>query len=180
MVIDIESFENKKLLSKLNVFDIIEFGNNQIPLSHFMVMSIDIDDSIPAILLQLWKIEGGFEHQVVNIVEADLGINTQVKIITPIKSSLMITEVKSFRQPSELSEKEQYYFELYPDQLFYNNASSLLPYEVEVINNNQKMIVTLPNWSPLQRFPLSKIKSGSILELWQIDSIYVPMKILKL
>lgn len=174
--------ENTRSLSNLELLDVIDYEGEYIELDRFVVLSIDRDDSIPAMLVQLWKFRGGYNHAISNVMQNDLGMNKQVPFYEPQKSQAKITKITEYRpKESGLSKKEEYFFDLMPESVSSDPSPSYpIPFKVEVqmANNLQEFII--PEWTPVQRLPLDRIKIGTIIELWTVDDDTNIMRVLKI
>lgn len=173
---------NHVLLSKVQNLEVIKLGTNQIQFANYVVIDKDIDESIPAVLLQLWRFDGGYDHAVINLLESDLGVNSMVKSVSPQKFQAKVEEILSYRSNQrKLTEKEEYFYDVHPD-VTSNTISGefTIPYQCKVKLNDENKIVNLPSWTPLQNLPLERLKSGSILEIWSIDNVLTVMKVIKL
>lgn len=173
---------NHVLLSKVQKFEVIKIGTNQIHFANYVVIDKDIDESIPAVLLQLWRFDGGYDHAVVNLLESDLGVNSMVKSQSPSKFQTKIEEILSYRSnQSALTEKEEYFYDVYPETTSSSISNEFtIPYQCKVKVNNDIKTVILPSWTPLQNLPLDRLKSDSVLEIWAVEDIFTVMKVLKL
>ena len=65
-------------LSQLEKLDIIEYDNENIEKSMFLVLDSSIDEKIPALLLQLWKFEGGYDHAFANVMEVNFDLKQEL------------------------------------------------------------------------------------------------------
>lgn len=173
---------NKRPLSTLKKHDLIFFNTDVIQLDYFMVYDIDRDDDIPALLIQLWKFRGGYDHAMYNIVENDFGLNKQVEIHLAKIFNAKISRILTFRsQDEKLSEKEKFIFDVYAEEKSeYKTDLFNLPYEVEVESENRTLSLIIPDWTPLQKLPVNRIKVDTLIEIWNINDIYTVMKVLKL
>lgn len=171
-----------KPLSSVQRPDVIEYQTEYIPNDIFVVYDIDNAIDITAVLVQLWKFEGGYDHGIYSIVENDLQINKSVKILIPIKHKIVIEKIISYRlELSDLSEKEIFIMDLKPKSLRSEIIDEYyIPYECMVIINGTEKILNLPSWTPIQKLPFEQIKKGSILEIWEVKNKFSIMKVLKI
>lgn len=167
-------------LGNLAPNDIIEFESDFVDLDIFMVQSIEKDDDIPALLLQLWQFEGGYNHAFKNVMENDFGINTQVPYFSPTQQAAVIEEFISYRpKESGYSKKEELFFDVWAeDTSNEQNDQYPLPYEVKIrFENGTTATLILPTWTPLQRLPLDRVKTGTEVEVWTVKDITNIMKV---
>ena len=85
MDISVSFDDATRRLGDLQKNDIIDFESQFINKDTFMVLSVEKDEEIPVILLQLWQFRGGYNHAVKNVMENDLGVNTPVPYYEPIR-----------------------------------------------------------------------------------------------
>ncbi|MCY3411303.1 MAG: hypothetical protein INQ03_06660 [Candidatus Heimdallarchaeota archaeon] len=169
-------------LSRVDRPDVIEFESDSIAKNVFVVYSTDFNDTIPALLVQLWKFTGGFDHGMYNIVVNDLAVNTSVPVYRPERISAQITRITKYR-PSTIdkTEKEQFIMNLYPDSTSpKKNEQYSLPYMCTVKTDSDEFDLNIPSWTPVQILPVERIKEGSIVEIWKIKDEMGIMKVLKL
>ncbi|MCE7736218.1 MAG: hypothetical protein GPJ54_15155 [Candidatus Heimdallarchaeota archaeon] len=168
-------------LSQVEKFDVIEYQNESIQNSIFVVFDTSIDEKIPALLLQLWNFEGGYDHAFANVVEVDFSLNKRVKHFIPKKQSMKIENILSYRPiETELSDKEQFFFNLWPKTTSpVKNDENPIPFEITVVGIEKEKLI-LPTWTPLQQIPIDKIKIGSRVEIWTAAGISTIMKVVKL
>jgi hypothetical protein len=159
--------------------DIIEYQNDNVQSSIFVVFDTSVDNEIPALLLQLWKFEGGYDHAFVNVMEVDFGLNKRVKHFIPMKKNYTVDNILSYRGvDTDLSEKEQFFFDLWPKSTSEVKTEEYhFPFKISVKENDNKTLI-LPTWTPLQRIPLDKVKSGTVLETWSVNNITTVMRVL--
>lgn len=168
-------------LSQVEKFDVIEYQNDNVENSIFVVFDTSIDEKIPALLLQLWNFDGGYDHAFANVIEVDFSLNKRVKHFIPKKQTVKVERILSYRPvEAELSEKEQFFFNLWPKSTSrFRSDDNPIPFEIKVAGmENQNLI--LPTWTPLQQIPVDKIKIGSTIEIWTAGSITTIMKVNKL
>lgn len=178
------SFDNNNQdisLSQVEKFDVIEYRNENIQNSIFVVFDTSIDEKIPALLLQLWNFDGGYDHAFANVIEVDFSLNKRVKHFIPKKQTVKIEGILSYRPiQTELSEKEQFFFDLWPKSTSsIKNDENPIPFEIKLVGMEKEKLI-LPNWTPLQQIPVDKIQIGSIVETWTVGSITTIMKVNKL
>lgn len=168
-------------LWNLKKLDIIIYDSINNAQDHYLVYNVDKDSKIPAILLQLWKFRGGYDHSVVNIIESDFGVNKQVSIYKPKIHSEKIIQFSSYRpKNSGLSNKEEFFFDISPKSESKNSMKSHpIPFKV-VVSNFINTEIIIPSWTPVQMIPLDRIKEGSTVEVWEVGEIINIMKVLKL
>jgi len=170
-------------LGNLEAHDIIEFESEFVDLNTFMVMAVERDDSIPAILLQLWQFEGGYNHAFKNVLENDFGINKQVPYFVPTIKKAEVEQILTYR-PSEsgLSKKEELFYDLWPETTATKqDEEHKIPYEVLLrFEDGHQEELVLPSWTPLQRLPLDRIHAGTMVEVWTAHDITNIMKVLQL
>ena len=178
----LDNITNNRPLSTLQKADIIEYQSEYIPKDIFVIYDTDIDNSIPALLLQMWKFKGGYDHGVYNIVINDLDINRAVPILDAIIHHVQIEKIINFREEnSNLTDKEKFIMNVKPIKVQgYQDKSYYLPYECEVTIDGETILVNIPDWTPLQKLPVTRIKVGSLVEIWEINSNFSIMKTLKL
>lgn len=179
---DLEKDISSVSLTQLKQYDIIEYGNENIQVSLFMVFDVIKDEKIPAILLQLWKFDGGYDHSFVNTMEVDFGLNKRVNFFIPVKYQATIEEINLFRgENTDLSEKEQFFFDLWPNATSeFKSQNFHLPFKVSVKIDGEITELVMPGWTPLQKIPLDKISVGSKVEIWRVKQFSTIMKVLKL
>lgn len=168
-------------LSGVEKFDVIEYNNENLQTSKFIVFDSSIDEKIPALLLQLWKFEGGYDHAFANVMEIDFGINKRVKHYIPKKQNVTVENIISYRPiEKELSEKEQFFFDLWPKSTSQSKTEvHVIPFEIKVDGNIEGNLI-IPVWTPLQQIPAQKIKIGSIIEIWNVENVTTIMKVIQL
>ena len=170
-------------LGNLQPYDIIEFQSQYINRDVFMVVSIEKNDEIPAILLQLWQYSGGYNHALKNIMENDLGINQQVPFLSPIIEIGIIINIINYRSnDSGLSKKEELFFDVWPKEISENKDDYYnIPFEVEVeIESGKIEKMILPAWTPLQKLPILEVKKGTKVETWKANNTLNIMKVIEL
>lgn len=179
---DIENSSRSITLSHVEKFDVIEYGNENLEKSIYVVFKINKDDSIPAILLELWKFKGGFDHAFANVMEIDFSVNKRVRFYLPIKSEVEILKITSYRsENTDLTDKEMFYFDVMP-----KNTSKIktkdfnIPFQCDIKINNKIYSVLLPSWTPIQQLPLLNIHEGSKIEVWKIENELTIMKVIKI
>lgn len=178
----LDNITSNRPLSTLQRPDLIEYQSDYIQKDVFVVYDIDKDNSIPALLLQMWKFRGGYDHGVYSIVVNDLDMNNTVTILEPVIYHVLIEKIINFRAENDnLTDKEKFIMDVKPDRVQeLKDESYILPYECEVIIKGVTILVNIPDWTPLQRLPVARMKSGSLVEIWEINSLFTMMKTLKL
>lgn len=175
--------QNKRGLGSLDQHDVIEFESQFVDLDIYMVTAIEKNDEIPAILLQLWKFDGGYNHEFKNVMENDLGINTQVPYFKPNIRKAIVEKIKLYR-PAEsgLSKKEELFFDVWPEITNEQQTDTCdTPYEVQIrYEDGTTDTLIIPSWTPLQRLPLDRIQCGTEVETWSIKDITNIMKVTQL
>ncbi|MHA2097519.1 MAG: hypothetical protein ACW99A_02425 [Candidatus Kariarchaeaceae archaeon] len=169
-------------LVQLKKYDIIEYGNENVSTSTFVVFDKSMDEEIPALLLQLWKFDGGYDHSFVNAMELDFGLNKRVKHYIPKIHKIKIDKIISYRSDqSSLSEKEQFFFDLWASETSEVLSNEFpIPYKINSIIQNEVKEIIIPSWTPLQKIPIYRVKEGSMIEVWSINNTFTVMKVLKL
>lgn len=182
MAFSLDITENTRSLSNLELLDIIDYEGEYIELDRFIVLSIDRDDTIPAMLIQLWKFRGGYNHAISNVMQNDLGMNKQVPFYEPMKSQAKITKIIQYRpKESGLSKKEEFFFDLKPKSVSpHPNTTHPLPFKVEVQIGEELQELIIPEWTPVQKLPLDRVKEGTIVELWTVENETNIMRVLKI
>ena len=178
----LDKISKNRSISNLQKYDIIKLSTNDNQIDCYMVYEIEKDMNIPAVLLQLWKFEGGYDHMFINTLENDLNINTHVPVMIPLKIYGKIKKITSYRpEKSGLTEKEEFFFDVWPksESPKIDNVHTL-PYKCKITYQDQIKELILPSWTPLQKLPLDKIKIGSVLEIWETDNISTIVKVQKL
>lgn len=182
MDISVSFDDATRRLGDLQKNDIIDFESQFINKDTFMVLSVEKDEEIPVILLQLWQFRGGYNHAVKNVMENDLGVNTPVPYYEPIKSIGVVEEIVNHRpKESGFSKKEEMFFDLWPEQTSdVKDEIFEIPYEIILrFENDEIKKYILPVWTPIQRLPIDKVKVGSVLEVWQANGIENIMRVLQ-
>lgn len=181
-MLPIDSIEQTILLCNAEKYDVIKYGSDRISEDLFVVFSSEIDESIPALLLQLWKFYGGYDHSFVNIMEIDFGLNKNVKLFDPIKYKVEIDQIVSYRDTkNNMNKKEEFYFDMWPKtEKTVQSKKYSLPFRIEVNIDNKQLELILPTWTPIQQLPIDRIKTGSSLEVWQVGTTFSVMKVLKI
>ena len=178
----LDNLTSSRPLSTLQRGDTIEYMSDYIPKDIFVIYDIDMDNSIPALLVQMWKFQGGFDHGVYNIVVNDLEVNKMVSILNPTTHQAKIGSIINFRTENDnLTDKERFIMNVKPDKTQeINDEIFTLPYECNVIINGEQIRLNIPSWTPLQKLPVDRMKVGSLVEIWEINSKLTIMKTLKL
>ncbi len=178
----LDNITSKRPLSSLQRPDVIEYQSDYIPKDIFIVYGSEKDDTIPALLVQLWKFEGGYNHGIYNIVVNDLGVNTSVSIFEPKKIVGQIIKILNYRSNIQtLTDKEVFVMNMKPSELLSEkNDEFCLPYECVIITEQGEMVLNIPDWTPEQRLPVDRIKIGTFIEIWEIQDKLGIMKVLKL
>ena len=182
MDISVSFDDATRRLGDLQKNDIIDFESQFINKDTFMVLSVEKDEEIPVILLQLWQFKGGYNHAVKNVMENDLGVNTPVPCYEPIKSIGVVEEIVNHRpKESGFSKKEEMFFDLWPEKTSdVKDEIFEIPYEIILrFENDEIKKYILPVWTPIQRLPIDKVKVGSVLEVWQANGIENIMRVLQ-
>ncbi|MHA2502569.1 MAG: hypothetical protein ACXAE3_06860 [Candidatus Kariarchaeaceae archaeon] len=153
--------------------DIIEFESSHITRDIFMILQIEKDDTIPAMLLQLWKFEGGYNHAVRNVMENDLGLTRQVRYFEPSISKAIVKKITEYRpEKSEYDRREELFFDVWPTSTSeIQNEECPIPFKARVEFGNDETELIIPSWTPLQRIPLDRISTGSEVEVWEVEGI---------
>jgi hypothetical protein len=178
----LNNISNTRSLKNLSKFEVIKFGSLNVPEDYYMVFSKEIEESIPSLFLQLWKLEGGYDHAFVNIMENDFGLNKQVPVYEVEKYRGRILQITSYRpENSGYSDKEEFFFDIMPKSTSpESNAIHSIPFKCNVDVGNQLYELIIPSWTPIQKIPIKKIKEGSFVELWGAQNIVNLMRVLKL
>ncbi len=173
---------NLKIITTLEKNDVIQFESENIPLDYFIVYSIDKDHTIPAVLLQLWRFNGGYNHAVLNIVHNGLDVNLTTKLIEPNILTGRISKITSYRSSTTTyNKKEQFLLNLDPENLTdMKDKIHQIPYSCTVETNKGSLDLHLPEWTPLQMLPLDRVKVGSYVQIWDIEGNIGLIKVLKL
>lgn len=179
---DIENQSRSITLGHVAKYDVIEYGNENLEESIYVVFNTNRDDKIPAILLELWKFKGGYDHAFANVMEIEFNVNKRVKYFIPSKIEVKIQEIVSYRpKNSGLTEKEMFFFDVMPDKTSATqNVEFDTPFQCAVKINDELCNVILPSWTPIQKLPLEKITQGSTIEIWTVESAPTVMKVVKL
>ncbi len=178
---ELVNFTSVKLVSNLQKYDAIEYSSEQINLDKFIVYSIEKDLSIPALLLQIWKFNGGYDHAVYNVVENGFTVNKPVKILSPKKLIAKIEKIINFRKEEYVPERQKFLTDIYPDILSPEKTEEFnIPYTCIVSIGSTELTLNIPEWTPFQKLPVTKLKIGSIVEVWDLDNNFGIMKALKL
>lgn len=178
----LDNLTNSRPLSSLQRPDLIEYSSDYISKDLFVVYGVDIDTTIPALMVQLWKFSGGYDHGMYNVVVNDLAMNQTIPIQQPNIHIVSIKKILNYRNnKTDLSDKEIFIMNIKPDTLVNEKDNeNQLPYECTVDLGDREITLNIPNWTPLQKLPVEKIKKGSILEIWECDHQFSIMKVRKL
>lgn len=173
---------NLKIITTLEKNDVIQFESENIPLDYFIVYSIDKDHTIPAVLLQLWRFNGGFNHAVLNIVHNGLDVNLTTKLIEPIILTGRISKITGYRSiTTKYNKKEQFLLNLEPESLTeVMDEEHQIPYSCTIETKEGSFELNLPEWTPLQMLPLDRVTVGSYVQIWEVEGNYGLIKVLKL
>jgi hypothetical protein len=174
---------NTKILSQLEKQDIIYFGSRQIPENYYFVFDIDKELSIPALVVEIWGFDGGYDHEFHRFLENDMNVNKSVPYFKPVEREAEVIKIVNYRSdpPDHLSEKEIFHFNMVPDQLSVDKTNDFnYPYELIIDTEGTKIQVVLPQWTPLQNIPTDRVKVGTRLLVWTVKDITTVMKVLKL
>lgn len=176
------NINSSRLISNVIQYDIVEFESSHITKDIYMIVELEKDDSIPAVLLRLWRFEGGYNHAFRNVMENDLGMNRQMPFFEPRVETGVITDFTEYRrEKSEMSPREELFFDVWASKIGHEKTEEFnTPYKAIVEVNNEKNEYLIPAWTPLQRLPLDRIKIGSTVEIWHVNHISNIMKVIKL
>ena len=179
---DLLSNLNLKIITTLEKNDVIQYESENIPLDYFIVYSIDKDHTIPAVLLQLWRFKGGYNHAVINIVHNGLDVNLTTKLIEPNILTGRISKITGYRSnTTEYDKKEQFILNMDPENITeIANEEHQIPYSCTIETKGGSFDLNLPEWTPLQMIPLDRIKEGSYVQIWEVEGNYSIIKVLKL
>lgn len=178
----LDNLTSSRPLSSLVRGDVIEYQSDYIPKDTFVVYAKDMDETIPALMVQLWKFSGGYDHGIYNIVVNDLGINTSVPILTPEKIIGKIVKILNYRTHiTELTDKEIFIMNMVPKELSEENDDHFtLPYECIIQTDEGEIQLILPDWTPIQKLPIDRINVGTFVEIWRTEYEDTIMRVLKL
>lgn len=182
MEVDLNLDKSKKLLMKLENLDVIRYSSDRVPDGKYVVFNIDKDVTIPAILCEIWAFEGRFDHAFHRFIENDINVNKVVDFYKPKKHTGIIKKIVNYRDArSDLSDKEIFHFDLEPREILEEPSGECVhPYELTVTIGEKMEQLILPQWTPIQKIPVDKIKPGTTVEIWEVEGVFVIMKVLKL
>ena len=179
---DIENQSRSITLGHVEKFDVIEYGNESLEESIFVVFNINKDESIPAVLLGLWKFKGGFDHAFSNVMEVDFNVNKRVKYLVPKINVVEILKITSYRTiNTNLTDKEMFFFDVMPDETSKTKSNEFsIPFQCSILIDDREHEVLLPSWTPIQKLPLEKIELRSKIEIWNVENELTVMRVIKL
>ncbi len=172
----------RKLLSMVEAGDIIRYGTNQVPEAIYYVFSKEMDKTIPAALFEVWKFVGGYDHYFTRFLANDFELTKAVEIFSPKKHAVTIDRILAYRPPTEgLTDKEEFHFdvdakETSPEPL----GKFTIPYAATVTLDGEPREIILTQWTPLQQVPITRIREGTTVEVWEVDGFLTMMKVLRL
>lgn len=162
--------------------DIVMFESPHITKDIYMIVEIEKDTAIPAVLLRIWKFEGGYNHAFRNVMENDIGMNRQLPFFEPRIETGVIVSIIEFRSDkSGMSPKEELFFDVWASRTGSEKTEELnTPYKAIIKIEELEMEYLIPAWTPLQKLPLNRIKIGSTVEIWHVNQISNIMKVIQI
>ncbi len=182
MDVDLDLTSSSKLLMKLEKLDVIRYRSDRVPDGIYVVFDIDKDITIPALMCEIWAFEGKFDHAFHRFLENDINVNKAVKVYRPKLHTGVVKKILNYRDArSDLSDKEIFHFDLDPLEIREEPEGECVhPYELLVDIGGEEWKLIIPQWSPLQKLPVDRIKEGTSVEIWEVDGVFTIMKVLRL